>query len=289
MPYRTPTAYISYAWESEDHKSWVKDLAVRLRSAAGVDVTLDHWGLQLGDQLPHFMERIRQSDFVLCVCTPTYKERYEARLGGVGYEANLMSAEALATGNERKFIPLLRAGERLDSLPSWLLGKYHLDFRGEPYQEASYDRLVTTLHGVSPQAPPVGAPGARPDRLAPSSIARQESYAEFFNASFKVFEQAKSRLVLLAKNNEATRILMPAVERTLEHNYQIVSSLALTFAAQSSLEVKQAAGGIAVLAGLARVLSNHPSFTTKFEEVLAQFNALLPQFIEATRKEGGLR
>jgi hypothetical protein len=66
----------------------VKDLAARLRGAASVDVALDEWEVRPGDQLPHFMERsIRDADFVLCICTPRYKERFDARQGGAGYEA----------------------------------------------------------------------------------------------------------------------------------------------------------------------------------------------------------
>ena len=39
----TPTAFITYSWDDEDHKAWVKGLAERLR-AGGVNVLLDIWG-----------------------------------------------------------------------------------------------------------------------------------------------------------------------------------------------------------------------------------------------------
>lgn len=56
---------------------------------AGINLSLDEWEVKPGDQLPHFMERaIRDSDYVLCVCTPGYKERFDTRIGGAGYEAN---------------------------------------------------------------------------------------------------------------------------------------------------------------------------------------------------------
>ncbi|MFL6259818.1 MAG: toll/interleukin-1 receptor domain-containing protein [Thermoanaerobaculia bacterium] len=286
-----PRVFISYTWDSENHKRWVKELGARLRSAAGIKVVLDEWETELGDQLPHFMERaIRESQFVLCVCTPRYKERFDARTGGAGYEANLMSAEALATGQERKFIGLLREGEALKALPSWLLGKRYVDFRGDPYDESSYEFLVVTIHGLSPQAPPVGAPGLTASQLAPASVARQESYAEFFNAAQKVIQQGESRLLLRRKDNDAARLLLPSIENELERQFSRVTELANTYVIQSSDEVKKAVAEIHLLLGAARVLSSHTSFQQKFEEIKAKLlKESIPKFVEVARKEGGLR
>ena len=50
----TPTAFITYSWDDEDHKAWVKGLAERLR-AGGVNVLLDIWGVAPGGQLPELM------------------------------------------------------------------------------------------------------------------------------------------------------------------------------------------------------------------------------------------
>jgi hypothetical protein len=58
-----PTVFISYSWDDEAHKEWVRQLATQLR-ADGVDARLDHWHAVPGDQLPEFMEReIRGSDY----------------------------------------------------------------------------------------------------------------------------------------------------------------------------------------------------------------------------------
>jgi hypothetical protein len=109
--------------------------------------------------------QIRDSLFVLLVCTPTYKSKSENRTGVVGYEGALITAEVYAKANHRKFIPLLRKGEWNTAAASWLLGKNYLDFRGDPYPEAGYQSLLQTLHARVPGAPPIGA---RPTR-APSS------------------------------------------------------------------------------------------------------------------------
>jgi hypothetical protein len=165
-----PTAFVSYSWDSDEHRGWVLALATRLRGD-GVETVLDQWHLVPGDQLPAFMEKaVRESDYVLIVCTPRYKDRSERRLGGVGYEGDIITGQVLTTRNERKFIPVLRKGDWSEASPTWLAGKYHVDLRNEPYDERHYRDLLTTLLGTREQAPPVRqAPERASQRPAPSS------------------------------------------------------------------------------------------------------------------------
>jgi len=153
-----PSAFLSYSWDSELHKTWVKELAARLR-ADGVNTILDQWHTAPGDQLPAFMGRaIRDNDYVIIVCTPLYKERSDARRGGVGYEGDIMTAEVFTQANHRKFIPVLRRGRWSESAPSWLQGKYYVDLSSDPYQEEKYEDLLLTILGQRPSAPPIGTP-----------------------------------------------------------------------------------------------------------------------------------
>lgn len=150
-----PKAFVSYSWDSDEHRDWVLALATRLRSD-GVEALLDQWHLVPGDQLPAFMENaVRESDYVLIVCTPRYKSRSERRVGGVGYEGDIITGQVLTTRNERKFIPVLRTGDWSDAAPTWLAGKYYVDLRGERYDERHYRDLLTSLLGTREQAPPV--------------------------------------------------------------------------------------------------------------------------------------
>lgn len=151
----TPKAFISYSWDSDEHKQWVLAFATRLRGD-GVEVTLDQWHLHPGDQLTAFMEwAIRDNDYILIVCTPHYADRSNRRAGGVGYEGDIMTAAIFTQRNERKFIPVFRAGTWESAAPSWLSGKYRVDLRGEPYSEQAYTDLTNTLHGTRPATPPV--------------------------------------------------------------------------------------------------------------------------------------
>lgn len=153
-----PKAFLSYSWEDDDHRVWVRDLATRLR-ADGVETTIDQWDAVPGDQLPAFMERaIRSNDYVLIVCTPRYKQRSDLRQGGVGYEGDIMTAEVLANSNQRKFVPILRKGLWGEAAPAWIGGKYYVDLSSTPYSEENYGDLLVTLHGVRNTAPPVGKP-----------------------------------------------------------------------------------------------------------------------------------
>ena len=151
-PPRT-TVFISYAREDAAQMAWVNAFACRLH-ADEVDVTLDQWSVQPGDPLPSFMETaVRESKFVLCICTPRYNNKVDSRQGGVGYEGSIMTAEVLLRGNNGKFIPVLRKGTPHDALPSWLEGSYYVDLRDDPFSESEYRLLVDALHERVPLPP----------------------------------------------------------------------------------------------------------------------------------------
>ena len=70
------TCFISYSWDNEEHKEWVRRLATEL-SQKGVFVYLDQWDVHPGMDLTGYMEKgIHESDFVLLVCTPNFALSY---------------------------------------------------------------------------------------------------------------------------------------------------------------------------------------------------------------------
>lgn len=154
-----PQTFISYSWDNDTHKQWVRKLAEGLRKN-GVNATLDQWETSPGDQLPAFMERtIRESKFVVIICTPNYKKRSDSRKGGVGYEGDIMTAEAMNEQNPRKFIPVLRSGNWSDAAPSWLSGKSFIDLSDESDDhERSYKELLNALLETPESPPPVESP-----------------------------------------------------------------------------------------------------------------------------------
>jgi TIR domain len=181
MTAKVPTVFISYAWE-DDVRVWVRSLATRLRREGGVDVQIDQWNIAPGDSLTAFMESaVRTNDFVLLVCTPRYKTKSDSRQGGVGYEGEVITGEVFTRANHRKFIPILRKGDWSSAAPSFLLGKLYLDFRSDPYSEASYEDLLKTLHGQLERPPTLGPTptfgGASQDSSATSSAPAAEGTA----------------------------------------------------------------------------------------------------------------
>lgn len=108
-------------------------------------------------------QAISDSDFVLVICTPSYGERSDERLGGVGYEGNIITSEILCRGNYEKFIPIRRDGtwgdgEPTDAAAVWIRAGYYIDLSGDPYPEDNYLELVRTLFGERETAPPIGEP-----------------------------------------------------------------------------------------------------------------------------------
>ncbi len=152
------TAFVSYAHENSDHDQWVIDLAADLRRK-GVDASLDEWDLVPGQDTTLFMEsQIRDSDYVILICTPTYAQKSNIPRGGVGYEKNIISAEMLHASDLRpKFIPILRKGTFEDALPTYLGSKYAIDFReSSQYDEAFKELLRAIYKQPHPKKPPLG-------------------------------------------------------------------------------------------------------------------------------------
>ena len=101
---------------------------------------------------------ISRSDFVLIICTPTYKSKTDARKGGVGYEDSIISSEVLYMNNHRKFIPILRNGGWVEAAPNWLRDKRYIDLSTLPDYEYNYNYLLllSVLHNISISPPPIG-------------------------------------------------------------------------------------------------------------------------------------
>jgi hypothetical protein len=89
----TAKCFISYSWDPDPHKDWVRGLAEQLEKN-GVETLLDQWDVRLGADLPLYMETsVREADFALLVCTPAFAQKANAGRGGVGYEKSIVTGE----------------------------------------------------------------------------------------------------------------------------------------------------------------------------------------------------
>lgn len=185
-----PKVFVSYSHDSTDHKSWVLDLATRLR-ASGVDAVIDQWDLRPGDDLAHFMEtQLTAADRVLMVCTEKYVEKANAGRGGVGYEKMIVTASLLARIDSNKVIPLIRQVSGA-MLPTFLQTKLYLDFSRPDQFEFSFDELVRTLHN-SPlfEKPPItkSLSPATPTAASPT----KDGVKELMSVVIKHFESTSA-------------------------------------------------------------------------------------------------
>ena len=142
---KSPLVFISYSWDSEEHKMWVKGLADLLLSE-GISVLIDQYDLNPGERLTSFMEKsITDCSRALIICTPQYKAKADERLAGVGYESNIITADILQKHNDLKYIPVVRSGDFNSAMPTYMLGKLAVDLRENncKYDDSIQDLLAT--------------------------------------------------------------------------------------------------------------------------------------------------
>jgi hypothetical protein len=126
-----PKAFISYAWTNDEHVSWVVQLASDLR-AQGVDVILDKWDLKEGHDANAFMERMVTDETVskvIMVCDAAYADKANKRSGGVGTEAQIISAKLYAKRDQDKFVAVVREkdAEGHALVPVFYASRIHID------------------------------------------------------------------------------------------------------------------------------------------------------------------
>lgn len=156
-----PVVFISYSWVSEQHKTWVINLARRLR-ANGIDVRLDRWDVRLGHDLNLFMERYADpSARVIVVLSDDYGPKADQRgqqPSGVATETTIVSATVYRDLGSNRVIPLVPDSGTVAAnplVPAYLTGRNWIDFRGD--NETAYEHLLRDLHDAPLEAaPPLG-------------------------------------------------------------------------------------------------------------------------------------
>jgi len=105
--------FISYSHDSSEHESWVLAFAKKLRKDR-IDAWIDQFEVSPRMGWPRWMQsQIDEADFVLCICTKNYKNRFEGRVienlgGGVIWEGIIFNQIMYEkSGINEKFIPVL--------------------------------------------------------------------------------------------------------------------------------------------------------------------------------------
>lgn len=160
-PPAVPRVFISYAWESDDFKTKVKSLAVRLRND-GIDARLDVWHND-GLPIPDFMDReMEKADFVLVVCSPAYKEKVRRmrdgeKISGVGWEQSLLTSAIWGGTRDRtETVMVLMGGSWRESVPNFLSALPYTDLSDPASFDDRYGEVLRRLTGSGERAPELG-------------------------------------------------------------------------------------------------------------------------------------
>ncbi|MEB0329693.1 toll/interleukin-1 receptor domain-containing protein [Lacticaseibacillus paracasei] len=120
------TVFISYL-RSEVNKEKL-DRLIKLLEESDIRVIIDERNLEIGDDLPLFMEKnLVESNFIIVILTSGYKKRADDREGGVGYEAAIMAASLSKRETIKKFLPVTFETYRDDIVPVFLASKLASD------------------------------------------------------------------------------------------------------------------------------------------------------------------
>ncbi len=151
-----PTVFISYSHDDPEHKRWVFDLAKHLREN-GVDVLFDVWDVRPGDDVPKFMERgVREAHRVLMICTEAYASKANDGLGGVGYEAMIVTGELVRDLGTAKFIPVVRQKTDKPQVPTSVSTRLYINLSEWPTDQSEMEKLLEELHDIRPAKPSLG-------------------------------------------------------------------------------------------------------------------------------------
>ncbi len=142
--------FISYSWTSPEHEQRVIGWAERLASD-GVEVVLDKWDLQAGQDKYAFMEKMVTDPTVskvLLLLDKAYAEKADARKGGVGTESQIISQEVYDKVDQNKFVPVVFETDTDGTpyLPTFLKSRIYFDFSSPESSNENYERLVRAIY-----------------------------------------------------------------------------------------------------------------------------------------------
>ncbi|MCK6252338.1 SEFIR domain-containing protein [Pseudomonas fragi] len=142
--------FITYSWDSEDHKKWVQALATDLDEYEELHVTVDVFDLDNFSDKNHFMEKaVQESDIIIVVSTEKYRLKADDRTGGVGIETYLTTIRHWEESDHGGTSKIIVASREPYSTPFYLKGKFRVDFHNDDLYQKSLSFLLKALTGTS--------------------------------------------------------------------------------------------------------------------------------------------
>lgn len=138
--------FISYSWDSEEHREWVSKLAEEIETRPEFHVFWDGYDLDsFIDKNLYMEESVTKSDYTIVVATENYFKKANGRQGGVGIETYLNSAKHWQSLLETKRTNSIVVLREKDSTPTYLKGHFHLDFSEDSKYPEKIQELISSL------------------------------------------------------------------------------------------------------------------------------------------------
>ena len=139
---QNPKVFISYSDDTQEHKRWISELGAKLRRN-GVQIIFDQWHLSSANDLKQFMEfGVKNSDWVLVICTDSYVSKANDGEDSIGYESMIVTRKLVEDLGTNKFIPIIRQTEWEDKTPAFLKERVSIDFTDDNQFDAKFEELL---------------------------------------------------------------------------------------------------------------------------------------------------
>lgn len=267
-----PTVFISYSHDNPEHKRWVLEFAGKLRGN-GVDVIIDAWDLRPGDDVPKFMERgVRGSSRVLMICTEKYVAKANDGVGGVGYEAMIVTSELVRDLGTAKFIPIIRQNTDHPEVPTSVSTRRYVNLSDGVNRGGDMETLLRDLHSIPPEKPPLGRSPFADTAVEPprehvdaspessESTVELESPAELYRSALSIAERG-DMLRWRRTVAQARRLLKPALDKWSK-KYATIHPGDIETLIEQSMEGAPSFAPLTAVA-LAGVASGQPRFSNQ--------------------------
>lgn len=141
-----PHLFLSYSWSTTEHEEWVEDLAKEL-TESGVHVIFDKWDLREGHDSIAFMEKMVNDPNikkVILICDRVYADKANARKGGVGTEAQIISPEVYSKQDQAKFVAIIAERDEHGNpyLPTYYKSRVFIDLSEIERRTDNFEKLI---------------------------------------------------------------------------------------------------------------------------------------------------
>jgi hypothetical protein len=149
-PMAAPKLFISYCWSTPNDEAQVLRLATDLRSA-GVDVLMDKWDLQEGDDPELFVRRMTLDPTVrkvLIISSKAYVEQAMGRAPRFGWMSSVVSAELYQQQPADKFLVAVfeKQGDGRPYLPDYYKSHNFIDLSQSQWHAEGFGRLLRWVY-----------------------------------------------------------------------------------------------------------------------------------------------